>query len=186
MKKKIMLFLLMGMCLMNSVTSYASSSVTIVREGSQENEYTSLPNAETLKKDAGFNPKAPAVLEGDYQFNSGNITETFDLDSTGAKINQKKGISFKYEKKTGGTDKSVTLFAEPASGQAFSENADVIEYGEYKMYYTTAQANSISWLDGDVYYNLMDINKKVTRDELTKMAKGMIDLKNSGSNVSSQ
>lgn len=54
------------------------------------------------------------------------------------------------------------------------------------MYYTTAQANSISWLDGDVYYNLMDISKKVTRDELTKMAKGMIDLKNSGSIVSSQ
>lgn len=181
MKKKIALFMIMGMCLMTPVNSFASSSVILVQESSQENGYTSLPNAKTLQKDAGFSPKAPEALAGDYQFQNGNITESFDLDSTGAKTNLKKGISFKYEKKTRDTVKSVMLFAEPASGQAFSENSDLIEYGEYKMYYTTAQANSISWLDGDVYYNLMDINKKVSKDELTAMAKGMIDLKDSDS-----
>ncbi len=44
------------------------------------------------------------------------------------------------------------------------------------MYYNTVQANSISWIDGDIYYSLMDINKTVSKEELTEMAKGMIDL----------
>lgn len=176
MKKRIALFLLTGMCLMNSVTSYASSSVVMVKGGSQENSYMAIPTAETLQKDAGFKPKTPPTLAGDYQFSEGNITESFDLNSNGAKINLKKGISFKYEKKTGKTTKSVTLFAEPESGQAFSKDASLIKYGEFKIYYNTVQANSISWIDGDIYYSLMDINKTVSKEELTEMAKGMIDL----------
>ncbi len=99
MKKRIALFLLTGMCLMNSVTSYASSSVVMVKGGSQENSYMAIPTAETLQKDAGFKPKTPPTLAGDYQFSEGNITESFDLNSNGAKSNLKKGISFKYEKK---------------------------------------------------------------------------------------
>ena len=50
MKKRIALFLLTGMCLMNSVTSYASSSVVMVKGGSQENSYMAIPTAETLQK----------------------------------------------------------------------------------------------------------------------------------------
>ena len=85
-------------------------------------------------------------------------------------------ISFNYVNKAGSTAKSVTLSAEQATDQSFSEDSTLVEYGERKLYYSTIQANSISWIDGDVYYMLMDINKAVTKDELTAMAKEIIDL----------
>lgn len=50
------------------------------------------------------------------------------------------------------------------------------------LYYTTDQANSISWMDGDVYYMLMDIKKSVSKDELTAMAKQMIDMDTTSAN----
>ena len=91
-------------------------------------------------------------------------------------VNRQKGINFQYVKQSGSTAKTVTLSAEPASGQSFSKDSTLVEYGERKLYYSTIQANSISWIDGDVYYMLMDINKAVTKDELTAMAKEIIDL----------
>ena len=124
----------------------------------------------------GFKPKAPAALAGGYRFDSGRITESFDLDAGGAQVNKQKGISFNYVNKAGSTAKSVTLSAEQATDQSFSEDSALVEYGEKKLYYSTIQANSISWIDGDVYYMLMDINKAVTKDELTAMAKEIIDL----------
>ena len=42
-------------------------------------------------------------------------------------------------------------------------------------YYGMAQANSLSWINGDVCYILMDINKNVSKDEMVAMAKDMID-----------
>lgn len=176
MKKRIAVLLLTGICLMNTVPCFASQSVMVSYVGSQGTQYTTLPDSETLQKDVGFKPKAPAVLAGGFKFHEGNVTESYDVDANGAKTNRLKGISFKYTKKENGTTRSVSLIAEPASGQSFTEDATLINYGEMHLYYSTVQANSISWIDGDVYYCLMDINKAVSKDELTAMAKEMIDL----------
>ncbi|MCH1949468.1 DUF4367 domain-containing protein [Enterocloster sp. OA13] len=176
MKKRIALFLLTGACLMNTVPCFASQSVKVSYVGSQGTEYSTLPDSGTLQRDAGFKPKAPAALAGGYQFDSGRITESFDMDADGAQVNRQKGINFQYVKQSGSTAKTVTLSAEPASGQSFSKDSTLVEYGEMNLYYTTDQANSISWMDGDVYYMLMDIKKSVSKDELTAMAKQMIDM----------
>ena len=163
MKRKIALLLITGICLANTVPCFASPSMKVSVSSSEENQYSTLPDGDTLQKDVGFRPKAPASLAGGYLFGSGNITESFDLDSNGAPVNKQKGIS-------------VSLSAEPASGQSLSSNASVIKYGETDLYYSTAEANSLAWIDGDVRYILMDINKIVTRDELVAMAEDMIDL----------
>ena len=177
MKRKIALLLITGICLANTVPCFASPSMKVsVSEFRSKINITTLPDGDTLQKDVGFRPKAPASLAGGYLFGSGNITESFDLDSNGAPVNKQKGISFKYIKKDNNTSKSVSLSAEPASGQSFSSNASVIKYGETDLYYSTAEANSLAWIDGDVRYILMDINKIVTRDELVAMAEDMIDL----------
>ena len=39
------------------------------------------------------------------------------------------------------------------------------------------QGNSVAWVQEENIYILLDINQKVTIDELTAMAKGLIDLK---------
>lgn len=99
MKKRIALLLLTGACLMNTVPCFASQSVKVSYVGSQGTAYAALPGSETLLKDVGFKPKAPAALAGGYQFDSGRITDSFDLDAGGAQVNKQKGISFKYVKK---------------------------------------------------------------------------------------
>ena len=97
------------------------------------------------------------------------------MDTNGAQINKHKGINFQYIKKDNNTIKSVSLSAEPASGQSLSKDTIVIKHGEIDMYYGTAQANSLSWINGDVCYILMDINKNVSKNELVAMAEDMID-----------
>ena len=160
---------------MHTVPCFASQSAMVSVSNSEETQYTTLPDADTLQKDVGFKPKAPETLAGCYQCNSGNITELFDLDTNGAQINKHKGINFQYIKKDNNTIKSVSLSAEPASGQSLSKDTTVIKYGEIDMYYDTAQANSLSWINGEVCYILMDINKNVSKNELVAMAEDMID-----------
>lgn len=100
MKRKIALLLITGICLANTVPCFASPSMKVSVSSSEENQYSTLPDGDTLQKDVGFRPKAPASLAGGYLFGSGNITESFDLDSNGAPVNKQKGISFKYIKRT--------------------------------------------------------------------------------------
>ena len=119
MKRKIAILLMTGICLMNTVPCFASQSSMVSVSNSEEAQYTTPPDADTLQKDVGFKPKAPETLAGGYQFNSGNITELFDLDTNGAQINKHKGIDFQYLKKDNNTTKSVSLSAEPASGQHY-------------------------------------------------------------------
>ena len=95
MKRKIALLLITGICLANTVPCFASPSMKVSVSSSEENQYSTLPDGDTLQKDVGFRPKAPASLAGGYLFGSGNITESFDLDSNGAPVNKQKGISFK-------------------------------------------------------------------------------------------
>lgn len=108
MKRKIALLLITGICLANTVPCFASPSMKVSVSSSEENQYSTLPDGDTLQKDVGFRPKAPASLAGGYLFGSGNITESFDLDSNGAPVNKQKGISFKYIKKDNNTSKSVS------------------------------------------------------------------------------
>lgn len=181
MKKRIAILLLAGICLTNAAPCYAAQSAKVSVVGSDGVQYTTLPDAKNLKKDVEFEPKVTAKLAGGYKFDEGNITESFDLDKKGAAVNKRKGISFRYEKKEKRSTKSVTLSAEPVSDQSFTEDAVLTEYGEVDIYYSDVQGNSVSWIDGEIFYMLMDIDKKVTEDELIKMAKGMIDLDSSSS-----
>lgn len=175
MKKRAALLILTGACLFNTVPCFASQSAKVSVSSSKGAEYTTLPDAETLQKDVGFGPKAPSALAGGYQFGEGRITESFDIDANGNETNRHKGISLKYKKSDNGSSKSVTLSAEPASGQSASEKSTPIKYGEVTLYYSDIQANSVLWIDGDICYILMDINKMVSKDELVAMSKGMID-----------
>lgn len=183
MKKRIALLILTGACLLGTFPSFASQSVKVSMYGSKGTEYTKLPDAETLQRDAGFSPKAPSTLAGGYQFDEGRITESFDIGANGAETNRCSGINFKYTKSDNRTSKTVTLSAEPASDQSFSDRAVKIQYGEITLYYSEIQANSISWIDGDVFYMLMDINKKVSKDELAAISKELIDLDAASSNI---
>ena len=71
MKRKIALLLITGICLANTVPCFASPSMKVSVSSSEENQYSTLPDGDTLQKDVGFRPKAPASLAGGYLFGSG-------------------------------------------------------------------------------------------------------------------
>lgn len=92
-KEKLALLLVMGALLLNTTPCFAAAPRgEIMVKGSSGTEYTQLPTTETVLKDAGFSPKIPATLAGDFQFELGNITEAYSLDANGNAANERKGI----------------------------------------------------------------------------------------------
>lgn len=167
--------------LTNALPCYAAETMSGIKisksSQSAQSDYSSLPDSETLKKDIGFTPKLLDTLAGEYKFDHGSVTESFDKSSDGSIVNYRKGVSFKYVKNQNEVNKTVTLSAEPEGYHTLPENVPLTSYGEISLYYNDNQANSIAWNDNGVFYLLMDINKTVTKDELIKMAKELIDLK---------
>ena len=67
MKRKIAILLMTGISLMNTVPCFTSQSSMVSVSNSEEAQYTTFPDADTLQKDVGFKPKAPETLAGGYQ-----------------------------------------------------------------------------------------------------------------------
>lgn len=181
MKKKVLSVLVItATILVHAVPCFAATSSSVKTKSSSsssEASYTRLPDAETLKKDIGFVPKLANTLADEFQFKEGNITETFNYDENGAALNAQKGVSFSYTRTKNGSNQTISLSAGPAGNQTYSEKSSISKYGEYSLYSSEEQANSVAWVDHDISYILMDINKKVTIEELKTMAKELIDLK---------
>ena len=66
---------------------------------------------------------------------------------------------------------------EPSATLTGTENSTVVTYGDITLYCSDMQGNSVAWVQEENIYILLDINQKVTIDELTAMAKGLIDIK---------
>lgn len=178
--KKIAFLLIAGMLCMSTVPVCAASVSTVKAstKGSDASgaDYTRIPSAETLQEDIGFVPRTPDRLAGDFLFESGNISESYDLNQNGDAVNRRKGISFRYISVMDGSTKSVTLSAEMDGGQSKSENQPTMKYREVDLYFEDTYANSISWTEDGIGYILMDTSRVVTEEELVAMAKGMLDI----------
>ena len=161
-KKTLALLLITGAVLLNTTPCFAASqSIKVsVSESSDKGGYSQLPAPETVLKDTGFSPKLPVSLAGSFEFDSGRITEASTLDAT-----------------KNNTTTSVSFSAEPDIGQTSAKDTVGTKYGELTLYYSDKQANSVSWAENGVFYMLMDVNKKISKDELHKMAKEIIDIK---------
>lgn len=181
-KKKLVVLLTAAALLLNTIPCYAAQSTPSFKvsapSASAAADYTSFPTGDRLKEDVGFVSKLIDKFALEYKFSSGSITETFNIDSNGSIANRHKGINFKYVKVQNNVEKTVSLSAGPAKYYSGVENASVTKYGEHELAYNDEQANSVSWIDGDIHYILMDINKSVSKDDLLAMAKELIDLKN--------
>ena len=178
--RQIRLILMTAAALMlaNVIPGYAAASQSVVTvKGSGAEEYSTLPSADTLKQDVGFAPRLAETLAGDFRFESGSATESFDLDSKGNPVNRRKGLNFRYAKVLNGVTKTVSLSVEPSATLTGTENSTVVTYGDITLYCSDMQGNSVAWVQEENIYILLDINQKVTIDELTAMAKGLIDIK---------
>ena len=57
MKRKIALLLITGICLANTVPCFASPSMKVSVSSSEENQYSTLPDGDTLAKGCGIQAK---------------------------------------------------------------------------------------------------------------------------------
>ena len=109
--RQIRLILMTAAALMlaSAIPGYAAASQSVVMvKGSGAEEYSALPNADTLKQDVGFVPRLAETLAGDFRFESGSATESYDLDSKGNPVNRRKGLNFRYAKVLNGVTKTVS------------------------------------------------------------------------------
>lgn len=98
-KKKISLIAIAA-ALALGVTVFAANGIvtTWFSSSSSNPEYKSLPSAEQVKSDIGYEPVLIETFENGYTFKDGSVINNNLADESGNSVEKFKSVSFKYEK----------------------------------------------------------------------------------------
>ena len=98
-KKKISLIAIAA-ALALGVTVFATSGIvtTWFSSSSSIPEYKSLPSAEQVKSDIGYEPVLIDTFENGYTFKEGSVINNNLADESGNSVEKFKSVSFEYEK----------------------------------------------------------------------------------------
>lgn len=98
-KKKISLIAIAA-TLALGVTVFAASGIvaTWFSSSSSNPEYKSLPSAEQVKSDIGYEPVLIDTFENGYTFKDGSVINNNLADESGNSVEKFKSVSFEYEK----------------------------------------------------------------------------------------
>lgn len=191
------------------ITVFAVSGITSQWFSSSSSipDYKTIPTAEQVAKDIGYEAVAIDEFENGYKFDNGSIVDNALADETGNVAEKFKSVSFRYEK-----DGDEVIFSQDkfnstveTSGEVISNIDDIDVYyfnytnklvpGDYQMTeedkkaeengelvfsygmdeVTVSEVQSVSWLKDGMYYQLMQIDGKLSVDELAEMAKEIIE-----------
>lgn len=170
-------------------------------------DYKSLPTAEQVKKDIGYEPVLIDEFKNGYVFNDGNIVNNNLTDEDGNSVEKFKSVSFDYEKdgdevvfaqdkfnskpelagnvvKTvkntdiyyfGYTNKSVPADYKltDADKKAESNGELIFSYGSPEV--KVQKVQSVTWVKDGMQYQLLQIDGKLSADELVKMAEEVLN-----------
>ena len=97
-KKKISLIAIAA-ALVLGITAFATSGMvtTWFSSSSSNAEYKSLPSAEQVKSDIGYEPVLIDTFENGYTFKDGSVRNNILVDETGNSVEKFKSVSFEYE-----------------------------------------------------------------------------------------
>lgn len=134
-KKKISLIAVAAVLVLG-ISAFAASRVVSSRFSSSSSvpDYKSLPTAERVTKDIGYEPVLIDTFENGYTFKDGSIVDNKLADENGKSIEKFKSVSFDYEK-----DGDTVIFAqdkfnsetEPAGDVAKNINGTDIYFYSY-------------------------------------------------------
>ena len=206
-KKKISLIAIAA-ALVLGITAFATSGMvtTWFSSSSSNAEYKSLPSAEQVKSDIGYEPVLIDTFENGYTFKDGSVRNNILVDETGNSVEKFKSVSFKYEKNgdrvifsqdkfnseqdtegeiistVSGTDIyyfSYTNKIVPPDYKMTDEDKKAEENGELVFSYGSSkveisEVQSVTWRNNGIKYNLMQIDGKLSGDELAGMAEEII------------
>lgn len=207
-KKKISLIVIAA-TLVLGITVFAASGIvsTWFSSSSSTPDYKSLPTAEQVAGDIGYEPVLIESFENGYTFKDGSIVKNNLADENGKSIEKFKSVSFDYEK-----DGDTVIFAQDKVKSKIDISGDVVknvkgtdiyyydytnklvppdykltdddkkakENGELIFSYGSSkveikEVQSVTWVKDEMQYQLLQIDGKLTSDELVKMAEEILN-----------
>lgn len=207
-KKKISLIAIAA-TLVLGITVFAASGIvsTWFSSSSSTPDYKSLPTAEQVASDIGYEPVLIESFENGYTFKDGNIVKNNLKDENGNSVEKFKSVSFDYKK-----DGDTVIFAQDKVKSKIDISGDVVknvkgtdiyyydytnklvppdykltdddkkakENGELIFSYGSSkveikEVQSVTWVKDEMQYQLLQIDGKLTSDELVKMAEEILN-----------
>lgn len=207
-KKKISLIAIAA-TLVLGITVFAASGIvsTWFSSSSSTPDYKSLPTAEQVAGDIGYEPVLIESFENGYTFKDGNIVKNNLKDENGNSVEKFKSVSFDYKK-----DGDTVIFAQDKVKSKIDISGDVVknvkgtdiyyydytnklvppdykltdddkkakENGELIFSYGSSkveikEVQSVTWVKDEMQYQLLQIDGKLTSDELVKMAEEILN-----------
>ena len=151
-KKKISL-IAVAATLALGITAFAAGGIvsTWFSSSSSTPDYKSLPTAEQVTKDIGYEPVLIDTFENGYAFKNGSIVKNNLADENGSSIEKFKSVSFDYEK-----DGDIVVFAQDKFNSEMKLQGDVIKTVKDTDIYYSSYTNKNVPAD----YKLTDDDKK--------------------------
>ncbi|MBQ7974597.1 MAG: hypothetical protein IJ300_02790, partial [Clostridia bacterium] len=207
-RKKVALIAVAATLVM-AITVYAASGIisTWFSSSSSIPDYKTLPSAEQVAKDIGYEAVTIDEFANGYKFYSGSIKNNALADENGNVAEKFKSVTFRYEK-----DGDEVIFSQDKFNSTVEQNGKVITTvdgidvyyysytnklvpGNYKMTVEDRKAEesgelvfsygmdeveivevqAMSWEKDSTRYQLMQIDGKLSADELAEMAKEIIE-----------
>lgn len=206
-KKKIALIAVAATLVMG-ITVFAASGIISQWFSSSSSipDYKTLPTAEQVTKDIGYEVELVNEFDNGYKFDNGSIIDNNLTDDSGESVEKFKSVMFRYEK-----DGDEVIFSQDKVSSELETSGDVVATvddidvyyysytnklvpGDYKMTEEDKKAEesgelvfsfgsseveikevqSASWKKDGMYYQLMQIDGKLSADELADMATEII------------
>ena len=206
--KKKMALIAVAATLVMGITVFAASGIISQWFSSSSSipDYKTLPTAEQVIKDIGYEAVTIDEFSNGYKFDNGSIVDNALADETGNVAEKFKSVMFRYEKSgdevifsqdkynsavetsgevitnVNGIDLyyySYTNKLVPGNYKMTEEDKKAEESGELVFSYgmdevTISEVQSVSWIKDGIHYQLMQIDGKLSADELADMAAEVI------------
>lgn len=206
-KKKISVIAAVAVLALGTTVFAASGIISKwYSSSSSDPEYKSLPTAQQVKKDIGYDAVLIGEFENGYAFKDGSIVNNNLADEDGNSVEKFKSVSFDYEKNgdtvifsqdkfnskidmdgnviktVDGTDiyyYSYTNKIVPADYKMTDEDKKAEADGELVFSSGSSdvqisEVQSVTWVKGNIQYQLMQMDGALSRDELAEMAEEVI------------
>ena len=207
-KKKIALIAVAATLVMG-ITVFAASGIISQWFSSSSSipDYKSLPSAQQVTKDIGYEVALVDEFENGYKFDNGSVVDNNLTDDAGKSVEKFKSVTFRYIK-----DGDEVIFSQDKVSSVLESSGDVVatidgvdvyyhsytnkvvppdyklteedkraeENGELVFSYGSSEVEiievqSASWKKDGMYYQLLQIDGKLTADELADMATEIIN-----------
>lgn len=154
-KKKISVIAAVAVLALGTTVFAASGIISNWYSSSSDPEYKSLPTAQQVKKDIGYDAVLISEFENGYAFKDGSIVNNNLADEDGNSVEKFKSVSFDYEK-----NGDTVIFSQDKFNSKIDMDGNVIKTADGADIYYYSYTNKIVPAD----YKMTDEDKKAEAD----------------------